>query len=106
MLSSKFVQRAAFRPLPYDGFGFDVAAPARIGLPIAAFPRTAKVRVHRRATFTIAQFIDAQASRIGPIRATIDWDTGRQTRATVRASGPNVFDVRTTVRACGGARTG
>ena len=98
VLSSKFVQRTAFRPLPFDGFGFDVAAPARIGLPIAAFPRTAKVRVHRRATLTIAKFVDAQASRLGPIRATIDWDTGRQTRATVRAAGPNVFDVRTTVR--------
>ena len=98
VLNSRFGPRTSFRPLPYDGFGFDVAAPARIGLPIAAYPRTATVRVNRRTTFTIAQFIDAKASRLGPLTATVDWDTGRETRGNVRPVGPNVFDVRTTAR--------
>jgi len=95
VLNSKLSEKRAFRPL-YDGFGFDVAAPARIGLPIRADALTAKVRVHRRTTFAIARFVDVQSMRIGPVIATIDWPGGASTRGkVVRGSAYSLY-VRTT----------
>jgi hypothetical protein len=98
VLNSRLAPRTSFRPLPFDGFGFDVAAPARIGLPIRADARTAKVRARRRTTFTVARFVDAATSRFGPLVATIDWPSGRETRGIVVPRTSNAFDVRTTTR--------
>jgi len=96
VLGPNLVEQSSFRPLGYDGFGFNVAVPARFGRPILARGVNAVFTVRRRLTRTLARFTDA--APISPrFTAQIAWSDGPATPGIGVANG-NVVDVRATRR--------
>jgi FG-GAP repeat len=96
VLSPSLVEQSSFRPLGYDGFGFNVAVPARLGWPILAQPVDALFAARRRLTRTLARFSDA--APVSPrFTAQIAWSDGPTTQGVVVADG-HAFDVRGTRR--------
>jgi len=96
VLGPNLAEQSSFRPLGYDGFGFNVAVPATFGRPILARGVNAVFTVRRRLTRTLARFTDA--APISPrFTAQIAWSDGPATPGIVVANG-NVVDVRGTRR--------
>jgi hypothetical protein len=96
VLGPDLVEQSSFRPSGYDGLGYNLALPARIGFPILAKPVNATFTIRRRQTRTVARFVDA--APVSPqFTARIAWSDGARTHASVVARG-NVIDVRGTRR--------
>ena len=88
----------AFWPDGGGTAGFDVAGPARIGLPIRADARTIELVAKKRARFVVARFTDAARTRPGPLIAGIRWGDGTRGHGLVLRRSSTVFDVRSTKR--------
>jgi hypothetical protein len=96
VLGPNLVEQSSFRPLRDDGFGFNIAVPARLGWPILARPVNAVFTAGRRLTRTLAHFSDA--APVSPrFTAQIAWSDGPTTRGIVVVNG-NIVDVRGTRR--------
>jgi FG-GAP repeat len=93
VLDASFQDRTAWYPAG-NGFGYNVAAVARIGLPIRSEGRTVKVRARRPTSVIVARFVDAASVRVSPVTATIAWPGGIETKAHVIRLGPQFFGVR------------
>jgi hypothetical protein len=96
VLGPNLVEASSFRPSGYDGLGYNVAVPARLGLPILAQSVKAIFTAGRKQSRTVARFIDA-APASPAFRARIAWSDGSTTRGTVIRKG-HVFEVRGTRR--------
>ena len=81
----------------WQGAGMNVAAPARVGLPIAAETRSVAFKARVRVRTTIARFRDAAASAVG-LRATITWGDSSTSTGTVVQRPRGVYDVVATKR--------
>jgi hypothetical protein len=89
--------RGSFLAYPYPGWGENVAVRPRIGLPIAAFPRTVRVTARKRTRMIVARFRDSQ-QEVTPFRAAIDWGDGTRWNGVVLGRGGGFYDVRSLKR--------
>lgn len=99
ILDGGLTHRSGFSAYTFGGAGMSVAAPARIGLPLVAQPRTVRFRRGIRTRVVVARFRDAvgAASHV-PFRATIDWGDGTRWNGVVVKRGGGSYDVRSTKR--------
>jgi hypothetical protein len=96
VLGPNLVQTSSFRANAYDGLGYNVAAPARLGLPILAESVNATYSAGKKQSRTVARFVDAAPA--SPLfTARIAWSDGSTTRGTVIRNG-HLFQVRLTKR--------
>jgi len=78
--------------------GMNVAVATRIGLPLAAQPRTVKLKAHARTRLIVARFRDAAGIGAGGLRASINWGDGTAWTGVVLSRGGGVYDVRSSKR--------
>jgi hypothetical protein len=88
----------SFSPYSYPGWGMNVAVQTRIGLPVAADPRTVKLAARKRTRLIVARFRDAAGGAGARFRATIAWGDGTSWNGVVLARGGGVYDVRSRKR--------
>jgi hypothetical protein len=100
VLDQRLQQKRAFLVYGWSGGGMNVAAAARIGLPLRSDPLTLRLRAHKRTRVVVARFHDAAgaASTAAGFRATIDWGDGTGWRGVVRNRGNGNYDVVSTKR--------
>jgi hypothetical protein len=93
-------QVAWFSPLPYPGWGWNVAVQERAGLPIAADARTVRLTARKRARAIVARFRDAGGDRTAGrgFRASINWGDGTSWNGVVLSRGGGVYDIRSLKR--------
>jgi hypothetical protein len=91
-------QTGAFTAYDWAGAGMNVALPTRIGLPIAAQPRTVRLVVRRRTRIVVARFLDAAGGSASGLHATISWGDGTSWSGKVLSRGGGVYDVRSIKR--------
>lgn len=78
--------------------GMNVAVATRIGLPIAAQPRTVKLKARTRTRLIVARFRDAAgASGVG-LRASINWGDRTAWHGVLVSRGSGVYDIRSSKR--------
>jgi FG-GAP repeat len=104
IFDGRLVQTGAFTAYDWSGAGMNVALATRIGLPIAAQPRTIRLAVRRRARIVVARFRDASGGSGSGFRAAIDWGEGTSWNGKVLARGRGVYDVRSIKRYAGRGR--
>lgn len=97
VLDRNLVERSSFTAYNWDA-GVNVAVATRIGLPIAALPRTVKLTARRRTRAVVARFRDADGAAAAGLRAEIDWGDGTTWNGVVLARGGGLYDVRSTKR--------
>ena len=95
--NAELVEIGSFPAYDWFGAGMNIATAARLGFPIAAEPRTVKLRARRRARFVVARFRDAGGGS-SRMRAQITWGDGTSWAGTVLIRGGGVYDVRSTKR--------
>jgi hypothetical protein len=96
VFDGKLLEQNAFSL--YDrGLGMNVALAPRIGLPIAADPRTVKLKARRRAQVIVARFRDA-AGGTARMKTSLAWGDGTYASGTLLPRGNGVYDVRGTKR--------
>src|SRR5438128_179135 len=80
----------------YDwaGAGMNVALATRIGLPIAADPRTIRLTARQRVRVIVARFHDAAGTSGSGLRAAIDWGDGTSWNGKVLSRGGGIYDIR------------
>jgi FG-GAP-like repeat/FG-GAP repeat len=98
IFDGRLAQTRAFSAYNWSGAGMNVALATRIGLPIAAQPRTVRVVVRRRMRIIVARFRDAAGGSASGLRATIDWGDGTSWNGKVLSRGGGVYDVRSIKR--------
>ena len=76
----------------------NVALATRIGLPVAATPRTMKLTARRRMRVIAAWFHDAAGSSRNDFRAVINWGDGTTWNGRVLARGGGVYEILSTKR--------
>ena len=81
----------------WTGGGMNVAAAARVGLPLRADGRSLRLRQGRRAQVVAGRFHDV-ARLSARFRATIDWGDGTEWRGVVLKRAGGVIDVRSAKR--------
>jgi hypothetical protein len=91
------VETNSFAAYDWPGAGTNVAVATRVGFPIAAQPRTVKLKAGKRTRFVIARFRDAGGGTI-KLNASIAWGDGTSWSGTVLVRGGGVYDVRSTKR--------
>jgi hypothetical protein len=84
----------------WSGTGMNVAAAARLGLPLRADATTVRLQTRRRSRVVVARFHDAagSVSTAARLRATIDWGDGTSWRGVVVRRGGGTWDIRSTKR--------
>jgi FG-GAP-like repeat/FG-GAP repeat len=82
------------------GWGMNVAAAPRIGLPLRADALTVRPRARQRARLVVARFHDAAGPASAPsrFRAAIEWGDGTSWRGVVLKRGAGIYEVRSTKR--------
>jgi hypothetical protein len=92
----RLAQIDSFAPYPYPGWGMNVGVRTRVGLPIAADPRTVRPTARKRLRLIVARFRDAAGDRAAgrDFRATINWGDGTSWNGVVLSRGGGLYDVR------------
>ena len=100
VLGDHLQRKRSFQVYTWLGGGMNVAAAARIGLPLRSDALTLRLRAHTRARVVVARFHDAAgaASTASGFRATIDWGDGTSSRGVVIRRGNGNYDVLSTKR--------
>jgi FG-GAP-like repeat/FG-GAP repeat len=78
--------------------GMNVAVASRIGLPIAAQPRTVRLKARARTRVIVARFRDAAGAGGVGLRASINWGDGTAWAGVVLSRGGGVYDIRSLKR--------
>ena len=97
LFNGTLAETGSFPVYDWRGAGVNVALAPRIGLPIAADPRTVKERARRRAKVIAAHFRDAAGGTVR-LKSSIVWGDGTFATGTVLARGNGVYDIRGTKR--------
>jgi FG-GAP-like repeat/FG-GAP repeat len=97
IFNSAFREVGAF--LAYNwAAGMNVAVATRIGLPIAAQPRTIKLKARTRTRLIVARFRDAAGASGAALRASINWGDRTAWQGVVISRGGGVYDIRSSKR--------
>ena len=90
----RFALTRAFAAYDFSGVGMNVAVRARIGLPIAAEPRTVKLVARTVRKTIVARFRDAGGGASPrSFRARIEWGDGTSRNGLLGARGSGVYEV-------------
>ncbi len=100
VLETHLQRKSSFQVYTWLGGGMNVAAAARIGMPLRSDALTLRLRAQKRARVVVARFHDTAgaASTASGFRATIDWGDGTSWRGVVVRHGNGDYDVRSTKR--------
>lgn len=95
----QLVESRSFAAYDWAGAGMNVALATRIGLPIAAQPRTVRLKARKRVRIVVARFRDAAGSSdAAGLRAEIIWGDGTSWNGKVLSRGGGLYDVRSVKR--------
>jgi FG-GAP-like repeat/FG-GAP repeat len=100
VLNDQLREKTSFVIYNWPGGGMNIAAPARVGLPLRSDALTVHVQARKRVRIVVARFHDAAgaASTASGFRATIDWGDGTTWRGVVINRGNGNYDVTGTKR--------
>jgi hypothetical protein len=91
-------ETGSFTAYTWDGARMNVAVATRIGLPIAAQPRTVKLIARKRTRVVVAGFRDAGGASGSGLRASILRGDATSWNGVVLSRGGGIYDVRSTKR--------
>ena len=97
-LNRNLAETGSFTAYNWDAAGMNVAVATRIGLPIAAQPRTVKLTARKRARVVVAGFRDAAGASASGLRAAISWGDGTSWNGVVLSRGGGLYDIRSLKR--------
>jgi hypothetical protein len=100
VLGAYLQRKSSFPVYIWSGGGMNVAAAARIGMPLRSDALTLRLQPHKRARVVVARFHDTAgaASSASGFRATIGWGDGTSWRGVVIRRGNGDYDVMSTKR--------
>jgi FG-GAP-like repeat len=90
---SAFSGTSGFPAYDWAGAGMNVAVETRIGMPLAAFPRTVKLTARKRTRVTVARFYEGTGAS-GTLRARVAWGDGSTSRGLVLSRPGGFYDVQ------------
>jgi len=100
VLGNHLQRKWSFQVYTWPGGGMNVAAAARVGMPLSSDALTLRLRANKRLRVVVARFHDAAggASSAFGFRAAIDWGDGTSWRGVITRHGNGDYDVSSTKR--------